>query len=201
MRALVRFTAWERISFWRRFVGVVVRIGIVVTSFVILAVVSLIVVVWILSPPSLRELEARFPNQRHDLETIISMSDNDPQLTVIDPAWLATRDRRYIGYSADTGITQERWEEYRRLFSRNSLTQGVRRNPDTKDAFIIVKSFGLLDRGTSAGFLYCGPGPNHSYPPCSSSQPFGDHPYKPGDEGYSFFKLADRWYAFSDGPG
>ena len=112
-----------------------------------------------------------------------------------------TRDHQFLEYRPDTGITLERWEEYRRLFSRNGITQGIRRDPDTKDAFIIVKSFGLLECGTSAGYLYCGPGPNHSYPPCSSSQSSGDHPYKPGDEAYSFVKLADRWYAYSDGPG
>jgi hypothetical protein len=201
MRALIRVTAWERVSLWRRVLGAFVRVGILIASFVALAVVGLIAIVWILTPPSLGVLEGRFPNQRHDLETIVSMSDHDAQLTVIDPSWLMTRDHQFPEYSPDTGITLERWEEYRRLFSRNGITQGIRRDPDTKDAFIIVKSFGLLERGTSAGYLYCGPGPNHSYPPCSSSQSSGDHPYKPGDEAYSFVKLADRWYAFSDGPG
>jgi len=37
-------------------------------------------------------------------------------------------------------------------------------------------------------------------PPCSSSQVVGDHPYAPGDEAYSYRKLADRWYAYSEGP-
>jgi hypothetical protein len=169
-------------------------------SFVTLTVIGVISIVWILASPSLGTLEGRFPNQRHDLETIVSMSDHDAQLTVIDPSWLSTMDHQFLGYSPDTGITRERWGQYRRLFSRNDITQGIRRDPDTKDAFIIVKSFGLLDRGTSAGYLYCGPGPNHSYPPCSSSQSSGDHPYKPGDEAYSFIKLAERWYAYSQGP-
>jgi hypothetical protein len=64
----------------------------------------------------------------------------------------------------------------------------------------MVDSIGLLNRGHSNGYLHCGPGPNHSYPPCFSSQPSGEHPYKPGDEAYSYRKLADRWYAYSEGP-
>lgn len=187
---------------WRRKLLRVFVIGLIsAASFVALIVVGLFIILWILTPPFLVTLEGRFPSQRHDLETIVSMSDHDAQLTVIDPSWLMTRDHQFLEYSPETGITRERWEEYRRLFSRNGITQGIRRDLDTKDAFIIVKSFGLLERGTSAGYLYCGPGPNHSYLPCSSSQSSGEHPYKPGDEAYSFFKLADRWYAFSDGPG
>jgi hypothetical protein len=97
-------------------------------------------------------------------------------------------------------ITREHSDEYSQLFARNDITQGIQRDPEARDAFIIVKSVGLLNRGNSNGYLYCGPGPNHRYPPCFSSQPFGEHPYKPGDEAYSFRKLADRWYAYSEGP-
>ena len=129
------------------------------------------------------------------------MSDHDAQLIRIDPAWLMTRDRQFLTYSPESGITQERWDEYRRLFARNGITQGIQRDPESRDAFIIVKSAGLLDRGISNGYLYCGPVPNHRYPPCSSSQASGEHPYKPDDQAYSFRKLADRWYAYSEGPG
>jgi hypothetical protein len=170
-------------------------------SLVALLVIGLGILLWVLSPPSFNTLARRFPNQRRDLETIISMSDHDIQLISIDPSWLATRTDQYLEYSPETGITQERWEEYRRLFARNNITQGIRRDPETKDAFVIVGSFGLLNRGTSAGFLYCGPGPNHAYLPCSSSQSSGEHPFEPGDEAYSFRKLSDRWFAYSQGPG
>lgn len=187
---------------WRRKMLRVLAICLIVAaSLTALVVVGLFIIFWIMTPPSLATLKDRFPSQRHDLETIISMSDHDAQLTVIDPSWLMTKDREFLAYSPDTGITRERWEEYRRLFSRNDIMQGIRRDPDTKDAFIIVQSFGILENGTSAGYLNCGPGPNHRYLPCSSSRPFGEHPYRPGDEAYSFIRLADRWYAYSQGPG
>lgn len=128
------------------------------------------------------------------------MSEQDAQLVRIDPKWLATREHQCLEYCPDSGITQERWNEYRRLFAQNDITQGIQRDPDTGDAFILVKSFGLLNRGVSNGYLHCGPGPTHTYPPCSSLQPAGEHPYAPGDEAYSYMKLADKWYAYSRGP-
>ena len=160
-------------------------------SFVAFLVGGLLLLMWSCEPPSLNTLAGRFPTQRRDLETIVSMSDHDTELTRIDPTWL----------SSETAISQERWDEYRRLFSRNSITQGIERDPETRDAFFLVKSFGLLNRGTSSGYLYCGPGPKHSFEPCNSSQPQGEHPYKPGDMAYSYRRLADRWYAYSEGPG
>jgi hypothetical protein len=70
----------------------------------------------------------------------------------------------YQEYSVETGITRERWGEYRRLFARNGIRQGIQRDPESKDAFILVESVGLLNRGHSNGYLYCGPGPKHRYP-------------------------------------
>lgn len=160
-----------------------------------------LLLMWSCEPPSLHTLAQRFPRQRGELETIVSMSEHDVQLTRIDPKWLMTRNHEYLAYSPQTGITEQRWDEYRRLFARNGITQGIQRDPETGDAFIIVGSFGLLDRGYSNGYLYCGPGPSHRYAPCSASRAFGEHPYAPGDEEYSYRKLADRWYAYSQGPG
>ena len=161
---------------------------------------GILLLMWSCEPPSLTTLERRFPRQRRDLETIVSMSDHDAQLLRIDPEWLMTTERQYMGYSPETGITQERWDEYRRLFVRNGIAQGIQRDPESRDAFILVDSVGLLNRGHSNGYLYCGPGPKHFYPPCSSLQPYGEHPYSPGSEAYSYRKLADRWYAYSEGP-
>ncbi len=156
---------------------------------------------WSCEPPSLETLEGRFPRQRHDLETIVSMSEQDSQVVRIDPTFLINRQNQSTEFGSETGITQERWNQYRRLFGRNDISQGIQHDPQTGDAFIMVQSTGLLDRGYSNGYLYCGPGPKHAYPPCYSSKPSGEHPYKEGDEGYSYRKLADRWYAYGRGPG
>jgi hypothetical protein len=161
----------------------------------------MMLLMWSCSPPTLTTLESRFSRQRRDLETVVSMSDHDVQLLRIDPDWLLTAQRQCLDYCPEAGITRERWDEYRRLFARNSITQGIERDPESKDAFILVKSLGLLESGSTSGYVYCGPGPKHAYPPCSSSQPYGEHPYSPGDEAYSYRKLSELWYAYSRGPG
>ena len=169
-------------------------------SFIVILIAGLALLMYSCEPPSLSTLERRFPRQRHDLETIVSMSNHDAQLLRIDPNWFMTRDHQYLSYSPDTGITEARWNEYRRLFSENGIAQGIQRDLDSGDAFIIVDSVGILNRGHSNGYLYCGAGASHRYLPCYSNQSHGEHPYKPGDEAYSFRKLADRWYAYSEGP-
>jgi hypothetical protein len=187
----------SRIPRWRTWLKALL---ICIASLFALLVGGLLLLMWSCEPPSLATLEARFPRQRRDLETIVAMSDHDAQLLRVDPDWLATRDHQYLAYSPESGITQERWDEYRRLFARNGITQGIQRDPESRDAFILVKSVGFLDGGTSNGYLICGSGPKHRYPPCFSSAASGEHAYSPGDEAYSFRKLADRWYAYSEGP-
>lgn len=177
-----------------------------ISSFCILLVSMYLVLEWSCTPPSLSALESRFQYQRKDLETIVSMSEKDADFTVIDPDWLAKRGSSQVYYFATPGIgmTRARWREYRRLFERDSITQGIRREPESGDAFVIVKSIGLLNRGYSNGYLHCGPGPKHYYPPCSSPAPTGEHPFDPearDDWGaYSYKRLTDRWYVFSQGP-
>ena len=153
-------------------------------------------------PPSIETLSKAFPEQRKDLETLVKMSDEDSQLSVIDPTWLAlVSDKHFSRAEPESGLTDQRWNKYKSLFRSNSLSQGIRRSQANGDVFLIVKSEGLLDRGHSNGFLFCGSGPEHSYPPCSLSQAKGSHLQTKDEGAYSFIKLADRWYAFSQGPG
>lgn len=174
---------------------------IAIACFVVFIAGAIVLLMWSCTPPSLSTLEHRFVRQRPELDTIVAMSNVDARLLVVDPDWLATRDRQCSGYCPESGITQQRWEQYRNLFRRSGLSQGLRRDADSGDIFLIVKSFGLLERGISNGYLHCGQGQPHRYAPCSSSQAAGEHPYSRGDEAYSFRRLADGWYVYSEGPG
>jgi hypothetical protein len=185
---------------WRKALRV---IGITTTSLIAVFASGLLLLMWSCTPPTLQTLQRRFPKQRKDLETILAMSNQDSQLLRIDPDWLATNSAQYMKYDKASGITEERWNEYRRLFSRNDITQGIQRVANSDDAFILVKSEGLLNRGISNGYLYCGARPVHRYAPCALSSQSGSHPFEgpgSGDEGYSFIKLDGGWYAFSEGP-
>lgn len=155
-------------------------------------------------PPSVQSLARQFPLRQKTLEQIVSMSDQDSQLAVIDPTWLELPNGAPTYSAATAGISQSRWEEYRRIFRSAGIDQGIRRYGGPKgDAFIIVRSIGILDNGYSTGYLLCAPGTEHNWAQvCNSSETHGVYPYSRGaDEGYEFIKLTDRWYAYKEGPG
>jgi hypothetical protein len=191
---------------WKRAAATGARIaawlGLAAGSLLVVFASALALLMVSCNPPSLATLARRFPSERRDLEEIVRMSDEDSTLSVIDPGWLQVRNGpQFLTFDPKSGITEARWNEYRRIFRNNDITQGIRRYQPDGDAFIIVKSVGLLDNGYSNGYLYCSNGPEHSYPPCSSKDDRGSHPQTDGGEAYSFIRLSDRWYAFSDGPG
>jgi hypothetical protein len=161
---------------------------------------GLLLFLWGCEPPSVQTLANRFPSERKDLETIIAMSDEDFQMAVIDPSWLQLQGQDLPNVNSAVGISSARWDEYRRIFRRNGITQGIRRYAPRGDTFLIVKSVGILDSGYSNGYLYCVPGIEHRYAPCSSTGQRGEQPSTGGVESYQFIKLTDQWYAFREGP-
>ena len=163
-------------------------------------------------PPSLADLQKSFPKHRSDLETLLRMSDEDPDYARIDPDFVY----HFPKVDPSTGQTDyddsrapmpsNRWDEYRAIYRRDGITLGIDRN-QAHDAFIMVASQGLLNRGHISGYVYCADPlgaqlPNiFRYEPCTSRLDAGQHRRGVGtDEGYSFKKLADRWYAYDQGP-
>jgi hypothetical protein len=186
---------------WRKVLRI---LGIATTSFLAVVVSCILLLMWSCQPPSIEALQRRFPKQRTDLEAILAMSNEDSHMLRIDPTWLLNdTSGQFLQYDPKAGITLERWNDYRRLFSRDGISQGIQREPGSDDAFIIVDSEGLLNRGISNGYLFCGPRPVHRYAPCTSSASTGSHQFSgvgANDEGYSFIKLDGGWYAVSIGP-
>ena len=162
---------------------------------------GILLLLWSCEPPSVETLARRFPHEQKDLETIVAWSDQDKEMAVIDPAWLELQGAYAPSSSEPVGISQARWQGYRRIFRKNGIDQGVRRYSSGGDVFIIVRSVGILDNGYSDGYLYCVPGVEHHYAPCSSTEQTGRHDRSGGEGAYEFIKLTDHWYAFRDGPG
>ena len=209
---------------WRRITAMVARIilwtGALFGSTLAAFTSAILLLAASCSPPSLPTLGGRFAQQRRDLEILVQMADQDSDFYVIDPEWLESsagqfreEPQAHVALSPfvrknpgldplhdpEAFMTIERWNEYRRIFSRNHITQGIRRSPTSGDAFILVKSDGLVTGGSSSGYIHCGPGPEHTYPPCSSKELRFEQPNMTAEhEAYSFLKLADRWYAYNN---
>lgn len=177
--------------------------------------IALIVFLWFTlfkEPPTLVDLQRDFPSKRADLETILAMSDEDMNFYRIAPDFL---DRvpddpnevggRYMASDPKAGLPKARWDAYRKIYARNGIRLGIERNR-VHDAFIMVGSVGMLGRGHTSGYLHCAPSaPVDSYHfyPCVSHEERGERKSDRGslEEGYSFQRLDDGWYAYDEGPG
>jgi hypothetical protein len=190
-----------------------IRIGTGVVSIPIWLILAFGVFMWFTfgkEPPTLGELQREFASKRGDLETILRMSDEDAKFSRIAPDFLdRTPDgpndfERYMKNDPKAGLPESRWGAYRRIYSRNGIKLGIQRNA-SRDAFIMVDSVGLLNRGHASGYVYCAstapPNANRYYP-CMLNKEKDERRYDPDtrEEGYSFQKLDGRWYAYDEGP-
>lgn len=161
-------------------------------------------------PPTLVELQRDFSAKRTDLETIVHMSDEDLAFSRIAPDFLYRTSENpsetgvHMVGDPKAGLPRNRWDAYRKIYSRNGIKLGIQRDL-SRDAFIMVDSVGLLNRGHTSGYLYCsstGPINGFRFQPCILGQEKGERRYDPKtrEEGYSYRKLADRWYAYDEGP-
>jgi hypothetical protein len=161
-------------------------------------------------PPTLADLRREFPKKRANLETILRMSNEDLNFYRIAPDFLdrtldnAKDSGRYMKGDPAAGLTQSRWDAYRKLYTHSGVKLGVQRD-FSGDAFIMIDSVGILNRGHASGYLYCAPTSSvdsDRFQPCLLQADKGSGEYDPatGDEGYSFEKLEDRWYVYDLGP-
>jgi hypothetical protein len=150
-------------------------------------------------PPTLEELQRDFPSRRAALNTLVRMSDQDRKFFRITPDFSVSGQR-----SDGTLLPKPRLDEYRKVFAQNGIRDGIERD-DSRDAFVIVGSVGILNRGRSTGYVHCDPSPvvtGYRFYPCVLKQKNGHREFNPTtrDEAYSFVRLDELWYAYDVGP-
>ena len=163
-------------------------------------------------PPTLSQLRRSFPSKQGDLELILLMSNQDVNFSRIAPDFLdidchtckPSDSGRYMAGDPRAALSTARWDEYRKIYSRNGIKNGIQRDP-AGDAFIMVDSVGILNRGHTSGYLYCtsnAPANAHRFEPCNLRQEKGKREFNPElrECGYSFRRIDDRWYAYDEGP-
>jgi hypothetical protein len=190
-----------------------IRIATSVGSVPLWLALGLIAILWFTigkEPPTLGQLQHDFAHKRDDLETILRMSDEDSNfsriaLTFVDRTPDGPNDAgRYMDNDPKAGLSGLRWNAYREIYKRNGIKLGIQRN-GSHDAFIMMDSVGLLNRGHATGYVHCAPSaaPNaYRFYPCMVGGEKGSRRFDPDkrEEGYSFQKLDDRWYAYDEGP-
>ena len=156
--------------------------------------------------PTTTELAGKFAERRAVLEQIGGMARSDGEFSRIT--------RAYVTFAA-TGKTEssrkafiaDRWREYRDLFRRVGVRDGLSQDA-AGDVFFIAGGDGLVHRGHATGYLFCSdPGSAASahspYQPCTMAHAeAGERKFalKPRVAGYAFRKLAEHWFVFDQGP-
>ena len=100
------------------------------------------------------DLQDRFAANRAEFEQLRTMADADSHLVRVAPEFTFL-DSSSKWPREDVGINEVRWNEYRGLFKKLEISEGLVRNDDfPKAVFFVVKSKGLCTGGTSAGYVH-----------------------------------------------
>lgn len=155
---------------------------------------GLLVLLYISLPPSDEKLERRFAERRPNFQRLIDKTTETPSLTKIGMSLardLSGRDY-YLG-SKSALVSVESWNEYRRIFKKTEMTDGLTRNPGTGQIVFLGRTlpakFGEL--AALYGYVYC-PSPKEEkstgFLPCVERKEgwdIGDYRYK---------RIAPDWY-------
>jgi hypothetical protein len=141
-------------------------------------------------------LEADFFRNVEAFEKLRTMAEKDAHVIRIaaDFTWL-DRDTKWP--REDIGFATARWDEYRSLFQKLSLPEGIVRTEDFAGAiFLVARSQGLCIGGSSAGYVYSA---KALAPVVKSPKAVLDAEARQNPDrhyAYAFKALKANWYAF-----
>ncbi len=164
-------------------------------------VVTIAILAWAISPhePSDQALEKQFYRNRPDLERLVTMLAEDSQMVRIAPEFLWTQ--ASVAWplpEAQWGISRARWEQYKNLFDRAGIANGLVNRGRSKEAIFTVYSWGIVPAGFGVGYLHCGqPDKNDALtePACIERKDSGKGMYGNSTSyGYRYKKITGDWF-------
>lgn len=136
--------------------------------------------------PSDDKLVANFEANEAEFNRLIEMCKEDSNMTRIADDFLWRVD--HAGWpraESDWGITRERWNEYKKLFKKVGLDNGLVNQG--KIILLFANNRGLLTGGSSKGYAYLSEPPRRTFDSLDHSD---DH------EGIDFRPLKGNWYLY-----
>ncbi len=130
------------------------------TAILILLCITMLVgcdMVFDIPHPSDDKLIKNFQKHESDFNKLISMSNEDSKViriaddfTRLENNWSWPRPDSEIGFST------QRWNEYRSIFIKLGLDEGIERDQvsDKTAIFLIASAKGIVNRGSSKGYAY-----------------------------------------------
>jgi len=165
-----------------------------------LAIMLIICLRWVgcgLVSPGDLEMRLRFALHRSDLELLLAMSSQDPQMACIAPDFLWTHDSAaWPRPESEWGIAKSRWAAYRKIFKRSGFDTGLSRSET--DLEVYAWASGIVAGGRNLSYLHCGPAPNAPTPrepACTERKQSGQGHYGNSTSNtYRYRKLTDDWF-------
>jgi hypothetical protein len=148
--------------------------------------------------PSDQKLMLLLQKNESSFNKLVAMSNTDSNViriafdfTRLESSWAWPRPGSELGFS------NERWDEYRDLFRKLGLKDGISRenNSNGPVIFFTASSKGMTFRGSSKGFAYS---VNALSPAFDSLDQIEVLKQKNQEHGDGFKKIKDSWYLFYD---
>lgn len=159
-----------------------------------LAVITFLLILnFVLLPPSDAKLERQFAASKPDFERLIQLADQTPTITRIAYSEIESSDgKKYQKDDSKAPLSPESWNEYRSLFTRTGMKEGLSRSPETGQiSFWTHSVLGKLEPfGPLYGYAYC-PEASHALPalvPCTLKA----NQYDIGDVRYK--RIGPEWF-------
>lgn len=135
-------------------------------------------------PPSESDLRSQFTQNKAILLQLLQMQAQDPKVVEITPK--RTRlENDWNWPREDIGFTEDRWNEYRSLFSEAGIDYGIQKGKSGFWFFVSIEGLSII--GRMLGFIYA------TKLPDVVVSSFADCPHK---NGVCYIKLEENWYLF-----
>ena len=109
------------------------------------------------SHPSDEQLIQNFQKHEAEFNLLAEMSNQDSQVRRIAPTftWLQNN-AAWPRPESELGFSEQRWDEYRRLFKELKIADGLARNDPRQPTliFFFASTHGLVTSGSAKGYVY-----------------------------------------------
>jgi hypothetical protein len=140
-----------------------------------------------------QSLTNQFKKHEADFNKLVMMANKDKKLTKINPYYTyLENDERWPRPESKLDLSEERWNEYRKLFKSTGVNQGIMRMRDRSGVSLpsgAIFFIATTKRDSIKGYVY-------SETPLSPLLNSLDSLGRPSDNCPVYKRLNDRWYLF-----
>jgi hypothetical protein len=102
-------------------------------------------------PPD-ASIQAQFSRHRSEFESVVQLAKDDSNLWRITPTWFRTNYDGNHYAPSDGSLSKDRWNQYRTLFTRLGLDDGI--SIENGNIFFEISNVGMVGSGSTKGIVY-----------------------------------------------